>query len=851
MKIRFIVFLLINLLSISVIYATVTPIATIQENFNNFDNQVVTVEGIVTVGLYRFATAGSESYLQDDSGKGIRLNDISTAEYENNIVKGNKLNITGTISKNSAGYVVLSDFSSFTVIESNVERPYTELTILQSLDYNQWQCSFVKVSGILDISQFGGNRLILSDSQENEVYIQIANSTGIIIEDSDIGEQVSVYGIVKFLQDQTLIYPGYQEDVGLTLTKPIITEVSHTPVEPYQDQEITISAKVVDLDGTINDVKIMYKADFQSEFSESLMTLADETNQIYTGVMPAYQSHTNQLGDYQYKIFAEDNADNNSESNLRTINVLERPIVTPIMDIYENFADYNNQSVIIEGVMTIGAGTIRTDILTAYIQDESEKGIQVFMPSASPHIESLARGNKVLMTGTIGEYNGVKQISDITYEVLEIAEMPYIEMTMGEAADFQRWESTYVKVSGTIAEMPSYAGGGTNITIKDETGSSLLVRVWDTTGIIVANLKTNIPLDVYGVVSVYNSRSQLIVGDQRDFDILLDVPQIEEVSFTPTKAFIDEEILVKANIIDYNSKTDSVYIEYRTNYEEDFLPERKAKMSIVATEDFFYEYTLPAFNEICDDEGEYLVRLTVYYDTTKVLIGPVSKVDVIKRRPVIENIRFMNSPDVNDTLIVRSKIYDTDGEISQAKIFYSLDYHQELFEIDMDEVFVDSTQTYNIYEFEGLIPGQKSGTMVYVSIWAQDDSLLTAMQNLDEEGNEIRFVYPVLDMRAMLRVPPKVTDIYSGNKVEIGYFAKTGDKVIVRIYNSEGKLMVTPVNKIVDTPEGINFYYWNGRDKDYRLVEPGLYICHLEVQDRENGKKKSNKAPIVIGTKLK
>ena len=44
---------------------------------------------------------------------------------------------------------------------------------------------------------------------------------------------------------------------------------------------------------------------------------------------------------------------------------------------------------------------------------------------------------------------------------------------------------------------------------------------------------------------------------------------------------------------------------------------------------------------------------------------------------------------------------------------------------------------------------------------------------------------------------------------------------------------------------------WNGKDKNSNVLPIGLYICHLEVYDRNTGKTKTDKAPIMIGTQLK
>jgi len=105
------------------------------------------------------------------------------------------------------------------------------------------------------------------------------------------------------------------------------------------------------------------------------------------------------------------------------------------------------------------------------------------------------------------------------------------------------------------------------------------------------------------------------------------------------------------------------------------------------------------------------------------------------------------------------------------------------------------------------------------------------------------------NLHGALQIVPKAYNIYENEKVEIRYTAKAGAKVVMRIYNSEGKLMATPANLVAGGT--VAPVIWNGRDNDYRLVEPGLYICSLEVQDRNSGKKEAYTAPIVVGMRLK
>ena len=75
-------------------------------------------------------------------------------------------------------------------------------------------------------------------------------------------------------------------------------------------------------------------------------------------------------------------------------------------------------------------------------------------------------------------------------------------------------------------------------------------------------------------------------------------------------------------------------------------------------------------------------------------------------------------------------------------------------------------------------------------------------------------------------------------------------KVIVRIYDAQGRLKATPYNQVIDNNIGIDSFRWNGKSRDHRLLPPGMYICFVEVIDRNTGKKHVADQPIVISADL-
>lgn len=113
------------------------------------------------------------------------------------------------------------------------------------------------------------------------------------------------------------------------------------------------------------------------------------------------------------------------------------------------------------------------------------------------------------------------------------------------------------------------------------------------------------------------------------------------------------------------------------------------------------------------------------------------------------------------------------------------------------------------------------------------------------------YVAPVEPIKAKLNVEAKPFSPRMGQSIKIESNTGSNNKMILRIYNSEGKLVATPVNKLNTAVDGIDILNWDGKDKHGHILPIGMYICHLEVIEVSSGKKKTATAPIVVATKLK
>jgi len=162
---------------------------------------------------------------------------------------------------------------------------------------------------------------------------------------------------------------------------------------------------------------------------------------------------------------------------------------------------------------------------------------------------------------------------------------------------------------------------------------------------------------------------------------------------------------------------------------------------------------------------------------------------------------------------------------------------------------ITMTQGAAYNKFVGTLPAQPAGTMIsfYTAILDTSTDELTnfpssAPNNLESIG------YSISQSKAILKVPPRTFCPAMGERMEIQVISQKDDRVVLRLYNSEGKLVKTFFNK---NSSGSEIIRWDGKDENFNVLDPGLYICHLSVIKRSTGEKKVDTAPIVIAVPLK
>jgi len=101
---------------------------------------------------------------------------------------------------------------------------------------------------------------------------------------------------------------------------------------------------------------------------------------------------------------------------------------------------------------------------------------------------------------------------------------------------------------------------------------------------------------------------------------------------------------------------------------------------------------------------------------------------------------------------------------------------------------------------------------------------------------------------ARIQTEAKVLDTGADEPITIQYNATKASNVVVRIFDLKGRAIATLFDGICLGPQES---LWDGRDDNGLTVASGVYVCHIQVRERDSGGGSDSAVPIVVGRKLK
>lgn len=257
-----------------------------------------------------------------------------------------------------------------------------------------------------------------------------------------------------------VIRPVYPEDLLTGATPPVVSNLKRDKALVASNQAVTITNKVVDLDGYVKNVKLYYRVNGGNVNVLSMAKTTDTT--VYSATIPGVTADSALV---DYYIWAQDNDNKTTAYPLDTARskyfylVLNRPI--KIQDIQYSpfgggYSAYNNYRVTVSGVVMADTSDVQGDGNTVgarvHMQNGSGpwSGIWIY----GVDVVKLKRGDNVTIAGLIDESNGTTRVDSITSVVINSNNNALPEPVListraassgNGAVEAEQWESVLVK----------------------------------------------------------------------------------------------------------------------------------------------------------------------------------------------------------------------------------------------------------------------------------------------------------------------------------------------------------------------------------------------------------------------
>lgn len=373
------------------------------------------------------------------------------------------VNIVGNISKRPEPLqLTMTDFMKNGITENSGVKysgMYVELKNVVSSDRNT-------SSGGFNINDGDGNSIIVYP-QSRYYRLDGNKMPGSTYEPPADGTPIhSIRGIITVYNNTFEILPLYPGDITITATPPTISNVTRDVIQVNTNQAVSISAKVVDLDGTVENVFLKYRVGDGSRMSVE-MTKSVTEDDVYTGTIPGI-SEDSTLVDFYLSASDNDGLGGYFPSDTVKGNyffqVLDETL--KIRDVQyspfgSDYSGYNNYYVQLTGVITADTSDIPgfgSTPLRVYMQDGNGpwSGILVgTLGSNGADVINLKRGDNVTVTGKIIENYKVTSIDSLTSIVVNssnnalpepvVLSTGTIGKNSGGTPEAEQWESVLVK----------------------------------------------------------------------------------------------------------------------------------------------------------------------------------------------------------------------------------------------------------------------------------------------------------------------------------------------------------------------------------------------------------------------
>ena len=462
-------------------------------DYTLFNNDTVTITGVVTVrsGLF-YAGAGKKYYLQQSGGGAFSSLMVYDGVSDNvpTVYEGDSISVTGVIVEYVSGGNTTefnaTEALSLWGVDAKVDTSDVKTEIFNdSLYYNastapnyyfndpefvnlnyeaeKWENALIRVSNVkVAVVTAYGVRL---DDETGRGLLTSLGYTGVTMGNPPLGTLFkSMTGVIYDHWGNYNFLPRDDDDIVLFEGPPMISNTGYSPSNPQSEDTITVSTSLMD-EGTITEAKLFYSVN-SGVFTS--LDLESTTGGGYEAKIGPFANKDT----ISYYVTATDN-DANSASDPETAPdsvyffVISGPEELTIYDIQYTDNPLTSPYVgeLVKFTGTITADTA-TNASTFFVQDFDNtahtgaawNGVMVY---SSGH-NKYAVGDKVEILGSVKEYYGLTEIVDVvssekvgtgsvTEEVVTSADIA------ADSASSEPFEGALIKINDvTVTEILTY-----------------------------------------------------------------------------------------------------------------------------------------------------------------------------------------------------------------------------------------------------------------------------------------------------------------------------------------------------------------------------------------------------------
>ncbi len=194
---------------IAIASSELTPIASIQAD--PVIGEVVTVEGIITIGAGLLQTGLTKAYIQDASGRGINLFQYDELELN----RGDMIKAVGVVDV-YLSTVEIKDFS-YQVISSGNALPAPVILTPGEANETEYEGTWLKITGtITDTWSAGGGQNVLIGDGSDTCVVRIWETTGVDVTPLVVGTEWSFMGVESQYNSVFQMLVAYDADITST-----------------------------------------------------------------------------------------------------------------------------------------------------------------------------------------------------------------------------------------------------------------------------------------------------------------------------------------------------------------------------------------------------------------------------------------------------------------------------------------------------------------------------------------------------------------------------------------------------------------------------------------------------------